>query len=515
MSNSIYDFKLKVDIVDVIGSLVQLKKQGSNYWCCCPFHHEKTPSMCINANHQYFKCFSCDAKGDVIEFVKRYKSLDFKEACLFISNITGVNIDFNGKKLNTEPLDRALMIYKNAFTNSVAYKYAKKRGLSDESIDKFELGYGCIIQNHDPRFNFKAFNNRLIFPIYLPSGHRLAGFGARDISGKSNAKYINSPQSEFFNKQTLMYGFHLARDFIQKNQACYIVEGYLDVILAHQNGFSNVIAPLGTAINSEHFIRISKLTSNIILAFDKDNAGLRASFKAIEMCFNLELDSVKVLILHTKCKDLADFFTQEENAKEKFKNAKTINAFEFVCEILMNDFKNKELLEQNEVIKNLKSWLLKVKNNFLRSSYKEMIIKKYKLERSVLDDNNKTKTSENRALKGVKNIVEASILKSILEKNCELDFVKHYLNENDFIDYRDDFKALIQGLEPKNLYEILSIELQGFDVKAGILCKLKSKIRKENEYVISHKEPEIAMKELMENQAKIKEIESILNDFRQ
>lgn len=506
------NFKQNIDIIDVISAFVPLKKQGSKYWANCPFHSEKSPSFCVDSLKGFYKCFGCGEGGDAIKFVMKYKNLEFKDACLQIASICNLSIDFEGKKIDTSALEAAKRIYTQAFHASPAYNYALKRGVSEEMMAKFELGFGAHIENKEAKYNFKAFEKRLILPIYMPSGNRLAGFGGRDLSGVSKAKYINSPQSEFFNKSTLIYALHLARESITKKQRVFIVEGYLDCILAHQNGICESVAPLGTALSKENLIRLSKLTPNIILAFDKDNAGLKATLRAIHLCLELELDNAKVLLLDTKEKDLADFFTKEKEAKTKFENAKLISIFDFYILYLMKDFKQKALLEQQFAINELKGFLARIKSNFLKNAYKNKILEKYGFEKNVLDEK-AAKMPLKVAFKGIKNINEASILKLASEDAKSLDYLKTFLLESDFKDYKEDFKSLVTGGKLVNEYEILSVETQGFELRWAILQKLKARYEKELSKLSQQSDTNKAFKDFLDLKQKLKSVQEVLNDY--
>ena len=318
---SIERLKAQTDIVDIVGHYLPLKKSGANFVCVCPFHDDKNPSMSVSPSRGIFHCFSCKAGGDAIKFVMDYEKLSYPEAVEKIAGLQNFTLNYvrggEPAKENKHILENA-----NAFYRSLLYKtpaaveYLYSRGITDELIDKFELGFapesaqtirllqneqiepkealevGIVKQNENGIY--ASFINRITFPIYTHAG-RLVGFGGRTISGNP-AKYVNSPQSAVFDKSTLFYGYHLAkREIFTKNQII-ITEGYMDVIMLHKAGFGNVVAVLGTALTTKHLPLLKRGEISVILCFDGDDAGINAATKSALLLAQNEIDGSVVII---------------------------------------------------------------------------------------------------------------------------------------------------------------------------------------------------------------------------
>jgi len=318
---SIERLKAQTDIVDIVGHYLPLKKSGANFVCVCPFHDDKNPSMSVSPSRGIFHCFSCKAGGDAIKFVMDYEKLSYPEAVEKIAGLQNFTLNYvrggEPAKENKHILENA-----NAFYRSLLYKtpaaveYLYSRGITDELIDKFELGFapesaqtirllqneqiepkealevGIVKQNENGIY--ASFINRITFPIYTHAG-RLVGFGGRTISGNP-AKYVNSPQSAVFDKSTLFYGYHLAkREIFSKNQII-ITEGYMDVIMLHKAGFDNVVAVLGTALTTKHLPLLKRGEISVILCFDGDDAGINAATKSALLLAQNEIDASVVII---------------------------------------------------------------------------------------------------------------------------------------------------------------------------------------------------------------------------
>jgi DNA primase len=308
----------KADIVEIIGRDLKLRRSGNNYFACCPFHKEKTASFSINASSQYFHCFGCGESGNVITFVMKYSGLDFVDAVKSLANTYGVIIQESTVKISaaeakaykekkfglTEIINKVVQFYRhNLISSSVATGYLKHRGLSQEIIDKFQLGYtpnstnslnkvvtdyatnsflvdaGLTIKNDNGTI-YERFRDRIMFPIRNVKGEVIA-FGGRIIA-HGEPKYLNSPETVLFNKSNEMYGlFESGRQIRDKNYVI-IVEGYMDVIALFQFGIDNVVATMGTSVTEEHIKKLFRLCDDIYYCFDGDNAGHKAAWRALE-----------------------------------------------------------------------------------------------------------------------------------------------------------------------------------------------------------------------------------------
>lgn len=310
------DVKQRTDIVEVIGGYVpDLKKAGRNFRALCPFHSEKTPSFYVFTERQSWHCFgSCATGGDVFSFVMKKEGLEFAQALELLAQRAGLTVpsrkgDGGGtRRQRFEEMNRAAAEFygsrlAEAREAEAARAYVAKRGLSREAVNDFALGYspdswdalrihlgergygpdemvaaGLLVRNEEGRV-WDRFRNRLMFPIRSQSG-ALLGFGARALDD-SLPKYINSPQSELFDKGAALYGIYQARDSIRKQDLAVVVEGYMDVIAAHQHGYRNVVASMGTALTERQVDVLKRLTHHVVLALDSDSAGKSATGRGI------------------------------------------------------------------------------------------------------------------------------------------------------------------------------------------------------------------------------------------
>lgn len=295
-----------IDIVEVISSYVDLRKSGSSYMACCPFHEERSASFSVNQVKGFYHCFGCGASGDSIKFVMEFERLSFVEALEKLAHRFNVALEYDkgvyyDHKEDYHLLEMVSSLYQEELFNAPFFlNYLQKRGLSLESIRAFKLGlctnridYGIenkglnkdklielgVLGKSDKKDKtYLRFLDRIMFPIYSPSA-QVVGFGGRTLKEKA-AKYINSPQNKLFDKSSLLYGYHLAKEHIYKQKQVIVTEGYLDVILLHQAGFKNAIATLGTALTPSHLPLLKKGEPEILLSYDGDKAGRNAAYKA-------------------------------------------------------------------------------------------------------------------------------------------------------------------------------------------------------------------------------------------
>ena len=322
----IEEIKSKSDIVDFISSYVQLKKSGQNWKGNCPFHAEKTPSFMVSPSKQIFHCFGCGAGGDIITFVMKHENISFQEAMSLLAKKSGVPLPSDGgdskairkyEKLR-DVLSAAGRYYAVKLKESAsALAYLKNRGIDSGSVEVFGIGYapagwdnllrhlrgsgcsdtlikdaGLAVQGNKGLYDM--FRHRIIFPITSMGGGVLA-FGGRALDD-SMPKYINSPETAVFKKSDTLFGLHTAKDEIRKGGSVIIVEGYMDVIVCHQHGFKNVVAPLGTSLTTGHIQKLRTLGSKSVLVFDGDAAGKAAARRALSLiCRNNY--TAKVLLL--------------------------------------------------------------------------------------------------------------------------------------------------------------------------------------------------------------------------
>jgi len=343
--NPVEEVKNKLDIVDIISAYINLQQASGNFKAVCPFHNEKTPSFMVSREKQIWHCFGCDKGGDVISFVQEYEGIDFKEALKILAekaNVPLQDINFSRKEDNSilyEINEQAAKFFHNILeqdseASSKTLEYLEKRQVKNGSIINWQLGLsseswdgllrylvsegykeedifkaGLIVKKKDGSGYVDRFRKRLMFPLFDAQG-RVVAFTSRTLTGivykeeDLGGKYINSPQTLVYDKSKLLYGWHLAKDSIRKKKYIIVVEGNMDVVLSHQAGSKNTVAVSGTALTLDHIKLIKRYANNIILAFDGDAAGSRASFRSISLCWQEDMN-VKILVL-PQAKDPAD-----------------------------------------------------------------------------------------------------------------------------------------------------------------------------------------------------------------
>ena len=322
------------DIVEVISDFIHLKKSGSNYKGLSPFSNEKTPSFMVSPGKRIFKDFSSGKGGNVVSFLMDHEHLSYPEALKWLANKYNIEI-VEEKETEEQQKDKhkreslylahqyANDFFKSTLRNtdegkSVGLTYFKKRGYQTKTIDDFELGYspekidalstkanedkysleplyeaGLIKKNEKGTYDF--FRGRVIFPIHNISG-RIIGFGARTLrTDKKVAKYFNSPETEIYNKSQVLYGLYQGKNEIIKNDCCFLVEGYTDVISLHHNNIKNTVASSGTSLTEGQIRMIKRFSNNITILYDGDQAGINASFRGVDMILSAGLN-VKVVI---------------------------------------------------------------------------------------------------------------------------------------------------------------------------------------------------------------------------
>ena len=393
-------------IEEVIGSyLPDLKKKGTNYWACCPFHNEKTPSFSVSPTKGIYKCFGCGKGGNSVNFVMELGGFTYPEALRELAK--KYNIEIQEKELTPDQIDRAdkrdgtylISSYANKFFQKelwnskegklVGLSYFNQRGFSKEIIEKFQLGYSpkqkdaltkqAIKDSYQKEFleesglsffNEKSsadrFRERVIFPIHNYSG-KVLGFGGRALDPKNKAKYLNSPENLIYHKSKVLYGLYFSKSEIAKQNNCYIVEGYTDVVSMHQVGIKNVVSASGTALSAEQVNLIGRLTKNITLLFDGDDAGLRASFKSIDLILK-EGMNVKI-VMFPEGEDPDSYskkLSQEEYITFLSKNEKDF--IQYKTELLNKTSKNEPAVRV-KYIKDIARSISMIPDRLLRSEY--------------------------------------------------------------------------------------------------------------------------------------------------
>ena len=322
-------------IVDVIGDFVTLKKRGANHIACCPFHNEKTPSFSVSASKGIYKCFGCGKSGTAVGFVMEHENMSYTEALKYLArkyHIEVVEKEETAEEIAQRQRHESLLLlsefagkfFQDSVSTpegqSIAYQYFRSRGLEDETIRKYGLGWaplgrkafsdaaraagykeeymietGLSIRYDDGRL-VDRFYDRVMFPIHSVSG-RIIAFGGRTLkTDKSVAKYVNSPETEIYVKSKSLYGIYFAKNAISRQDKCILVEGYLDVLSMHQLGITNVVASSGTSLTVDQVRLIRKFTNNITIIYDGDGAGIKAALRGIGLVLK-EGMNVKIVLL--------------------------------------------------------------------------------------------------------------------------------------------------------------------------------------------------------------------------
>ena len=323
MSNEIEEIKSKLDIVEFISEYLRLMPAGTNFKANCPFHNEKTPSFMVNRERGIWRCFGCGEGGDALEFLMKIENIPFPEALKVLAQRTGVTLSRQRPEASTGKnrlYDLCLLaanywhkVLLDSPRSVTVRDYLVKRGLSEETIDDFKIGYAIESWDNLLQFLLKRgysekeiaaagltvlkdrggyydrFRDRLMFPIWDYHG-RIIGFGGRALSSDEAAKYINTPQSEIYNKSEVLYGLYQAKQEIKKADVTILVEGYMDVIPSHQAGIRNVVSISGTALTEEQIRILMRYSPNLAIALDRDEAGKAAALRSIDLALSLEMN---------------------------------------------------------------------------------------------------------------------------------------------------------------------------------------------------------------------------------
>ena len=405
----IEEVRMKNDIVDVISQYVKLTRKGSSYFGLCPFHNEKTPSFSVTPSKQMYYCFGCGAGGNVYNFIMEYENYSFGEALSHLADRAGVElpkIEYS-REAREKAEQRAALLEINKLAaqyfyyqlrregGKTAYGYLTGRGLSEETIRKFGLGYSDkysddlykylkgkgysdellresgLFNVDERRGMYDKFWNRVIFPI-MDVNNRVIGFGGR-VMGDGKPKYLNSPETKIFDKSRNLYGLNVART-TRKNYLI-LCEGYMDVIAMHQAGFTNAVASLGTALTSGHASLVKRYTKEVLLLYDSDGAGIRAALRAIPILREAGVTSRVVSL--KPWKDPDEFIKNEgaEAFEERLNQA--MDSFMFRVHIAEQEFAMDAPQGQNQFFERCAEMLLELSDELERNLYIEAIVKEY------------------------------------------------------------------------------------------------------------------------------------------
>ncbi len=477
--SSIENLKQRLDIVDVIGSYLELKKNGANYKCVCPFHNDTSPSLVVSPSKQIYHCFACGAGGDSIKFVMEYEKLPYPEAIEKLALMSNFSLSYTSKE-GAKKEDKKLMETLNLFyikhldTYQHVKEYIHKRGLSEASVEKFELGYapssvatleflqtrGFLMSEAieygvagigESGNAYARFIERLTFPIYTPS-QKLVGFGGRTLSNHP-AKYVNSPQTKYFNKSMLLYGYHLAKETIFKAKSIIVTEGYLDVIMLHQAGFTNAVATLGTALTHEHLPLLTRGDPEVIVAYDGDTAGVNAALKASML---LSQHGIKGgVVLFGRGMDPADM-VQNKMIMELERLFRTPQPFiEFALERIVKKYALNDPISKQHALEEAMVFL-KTLPQTLQESYTGLLSSTLNINQNLVKVHTHKPQKQLKQERSFEDMLELTIIKTILQEPNLIDTVLDTIDISMFKTHGEEFSLLLNNeLEHPKLRRIL------------------------------------------------------------
>jgi len=497
--------KERLGIVDVVSSYIKIEKAGLSYKACCPFHNEKTPSLNISSDRNLYYCFGCGAKGDIFTFVQDFEGLDFQGALKMLADKAGVELTGSRKGSRGEReklykvMEEAAIFYSSKLSDSeIAQSYLKDRGVSENTIKEFRIGVAPedwtslhdvliergysealmekagLIKRSDKNESkssryYDRFRNRIMFPISDSAG-RIVAFSGRALDPEEKTgKYINSPETDLYNKSDVLYGYDKAKLHIKKFRMCILVEGQFDLILAHQEGFPCTVASSGTSFTGGHLNRIRRLTDNLLIAFDRDRAGVMSMSKTSRMALGMGMN-VNTLLLE-KGADPADIL---KDKKEVF--AELVKNSKHVVEVFLEEIAKKGLDQRQywmQTEKHVLPLIASMSNSIDQAHFISRVHKKTEIpEKSIREELVKTASSAEAKDEKV-SIPKPVMVESVTRKGSILRMLKAIVvwqstSKNSKVDV-DSLKTRI---------DLLIGEKQDYDLEVNDLQELIFKIEK-------------------------------------
>jgi len=545
LDSQLEEIKNKLNVVDVVGGYIKLTKTGANYRGVCPFHSEKKPSFFVSPTRQMWKCFGCGAGSSIFDFVMKIEGVEFGDALKILAQKAGVELKRENPQLRTERQRlyeicelACLFFEKQLISGNVgkeAKEYLLKRGITEESIKKWRIGYspdtwqslsdflvgkgynrkeivraglaivplGGIPQSgkkeDENSHSYDRFRGRIIFPVFDLNSQPV-GFGARvfkTANEKETAKYINTPQTLLYDKSNLLYGLNNAKLAIRKNNQCVVTEGYTDAILCHQAGFENTVAASGTALTSQHLNILKRYSENLLLAFDMDIAGDSATKRGINLAQDRGFN-IKIIETYSGAKDPAEIILENPKNWEKFVNeARSIMDYYF--DSAFSAF-NKDLPEgKKEIGKIILPVIKRLPNKIEQSFWIQKLSQKLDIKESAIleelskikldtafsrDSGLKTESNQDKNLgeTGRKKLIEEKIISLVLKNPENLNLVEdlHYpLFSNKTKVFLEGLKKFVEeqklpeGEDFKNIFSGI-MSAQNLPEEAGFKLDLKN-----------------------------------------
>jgi DNA primase len=447
LEESIELVRNSVNIVDVVGQYVPLRKKGKNFWGVCPFHTEKTPSFSVHAEKQIFHCFGCHAGGNVFKFLMDYKKISYPEAIEELAHDIGIQLKYDESfKVEKQSENELLLDFNQEVARlffdtlqdspeaQQARDYFNSRKLKKAIMRSFGLGYapssrtfltekyadnkqkldmafqlGLTGQNDNGNY-YDRFSGRIIFPIFSPNG-RVIGFGGRIMEKRENTgKYLNSPESPIYHKGRVLYGLSHAKDEIRKLDWALLVEGYMDLLSLHQNGIKNVIAVSGTALTDEQVSLLSRYTKNVRLLFDADEAGIKASMRSVEILLKRQMN-IKIASLPSG--EDPDSYINSHSTKEFMEQLdKAVDFLEFQFGFYKKTGKLDDPVTGTEIIRELLKPVALIDDELQRAMYLNSLSEKFNLRGKLLEDELKEILNRNMRMEKQAAIQSAPVLET-------------------------------------------------------------------------------------------------------
>ncbi|NTW26756.1 MAG: DNA primase [Candidatus Moranbacteria bacterium] len=424
MNNNVEEIKGRLNIVDIVGEYVRLTKAGSHWKGICPFHHEKSPSFMVNEEKQIFHCFGCAKGGDVFSFVQEIESMEFREVLKILAEKAGVQLEeykggqvTDNKKRIMAALELATKFYETQLWKGDGKEkimaYLRERGLNDESIQNFRLGYapngwdniskfllgrgftldeiektGLLVKKENSSSVYDRFRDRIMFPIMDVMGG-VIGYSARVAPGgdESQAKYVNTPETLVYHKGKALYGLSHAKTEIKKKNYVLLVEGNMDVIASVQAGIANTVAVSGTALTGDQITMLKRYTENIAMLFDMDSAGQAAAQKSADLCLQKGVN-VKIVTL-TDGKDAADVVAKDPNLLLDAVK-KSVLAMEYFFSEALKKYDKKTAEGKQHIAKEVLAHVANIESQIEKAHWVKKIAHEVDVEEKVIGDVLKT-----------------------------------------------------------------------------------------------------------------------------
>ncbi|MCX6073061.1 MAG: DNA primase [Campylobacterales bacterium] len=494
-ADSIEALKARLDIVDVVGSYVELKRSGANFKAPCPFHDEKSASFMVNAQRQRYHCFGCGVDGDAIKFTMEYEKLNYPEAIEKLAssvNFTLHYTDNNERKERSNLLETLSGWYQKLLgDNGIAKSYLTERGIFASSIEKFSIGYapsssqtlrfleqhrfapqesieqGAIGRGEEGNL-FARFIERITFPIYSPSG-AIVGFGGRTITGHQ-AKYVNSSQNALFNKSRLLYAYHLAREAIYKGREIIVTEGYLDVIMLHQAGFTHAVATLGTALTTEHLPLLRKGEPKVLVAYDGDKAGRTAGLKAAKLLSTGGFDGG--VVLFGEGLDPADMVKNGQIEHLNTLLHHPIPFIEFVITEIISSYNLSDPRAKETALNEITGYL-KTLSPLMQEEYRGFVASRLGISTALVRLSSPSTVAHQPIVFSHHDIWELSLIKTILERPHITDSLLDFIDPSVLQYHGSELAAAISGDDDPRLSALLMDDrIRIFEGDEGIRAEL-------------------------------------------